>query len=114
MKKAQRVRRLIVEAVLNELKEVDALLAPASGSIAPRLDDPSSDELSDEYLIAENHMVIGNFGGLPSMTLPMGFKDDLPIGINITCNAFKEEEMFDIALAIEDITGLKGHVKEVL
>ena len=114
LKKAQRVRRLIVEAVLNELKEVDALLAPASGSIAPRLDDPSSDELSDEYLIAENHMVIGNFGGLPSMTLPMGFKDDLPIGINITCNAFKEEEMFDIALAIEDITGLKGHVKEVL
>ena len=70
LKKAQRVRRLIVEAVLNELKEVDALLAPASGSIAPRLDDPSSDELSDEYLIAENHMVIGNFGGLPSMTLP--------------------------------------------
>ena len=114
LKKAQRVRRLIVEAVLNELKEVDALLAPASGSIAPRLDDPSSDALSDEYLIAENHMVIGNFGGLPSMTLPMGFKDDLPIGINITCNAFKEEEMFDIALAIEDITGLKGHVKEVL
>ena len=114
LKKAQRVRRLIVEAVLNEFKEVDALLAPASGSIAPRLDDPSSDELSDEYLIAENHMVIGNFGGLPSMTLPMGFKDDLPIGINITCNAFKEEEMFDIALAIEDITGLKGHVKEVL
>ena len=114
LKKAQRVRRLIVEAVLNELKEVDALLAPASGSIAPRLDDPSSDELSDEYLIAENHMVIGNFGGLPSMTLPMGFKDDLPIGINITCNAFKEEEMFDIALAIENITGLKGHVKEVL
>ena len=88
--------------------------APAATKAALPPDDPSSDELSDEYLIAENHMVIGNFGGLPSMTLPMGFKDDLPIGINITCNAFKEEEMFDIALAIEDITGLKGHVKEVL
>ncbi len=113
LKKAQRVRRLICDEVLKELKEADAIIAPAAGSVAPRLNDSSSDELSDEYLIAENHMVIGNFAGLPSMTLPMGYKDDMPIGINITCNAFKETDMFNIAQAIENITGCKDMIKEV-
>ncbi len=113
LKKAQRVRRLIVEEVLKELKEADGLLAPAAGTIAPKLDNTSTDELSDEYLIGENHMVIGNFAGLPSITLPMGYKDEMPIGINLTCNAFKEADMFDIAQAIENITGCKDMIKEV-
>ncbi|MBR2802455.1 MAG: aspartyl/glutamyl-tRNA amidotransferase subunit A [Erysipelotrichaceae bacterium] len=111
-RKAQKIRRLIVDEVLKELKEADALIAPASGAGAPLIEGQSTDELSDEYLIAENHMVIENFAGLPSMTVPMGLSEGLPVGLNISCNAFREADMFSIAAAVEEISGLKGNVKE--
>ena len=64
------------------------------------------------YLIAENHMVIENFAGLPSMTLPLTYSKGLPVGINVSSNHFKEGDMFMIASAIEKITGLKECLKE--
>lgn len=107
LKQAQRIRRLVVEALNEKLKDADALLAPGSGDIAPLIKNHGRDELADEYLIAENYMAIANFSGFPSMTLPMGFKDGLPLGINITCNAWDEMGMFNIGKAIEEITGYK-------
>ena len=112
-RQAQRVRRLIVEEVKRCLDNYDCLIAPASNDIAPKLDDHGRDELSNEYLIVENHMVIGNFTGYPSMTLPMGLIDGCPIGVNITCRAFDEQTMFNIGASIEEITGLKDLKKEV-
>ena len=113
-KKAQKVRRVVCESVLKELSKVDVLIAPASGKVAPYIQsEEKQDELTDEYLIAENHMVIANFAGLPSITLPMGFKDGLPLGVNLTAKAFDEAGMFKCAKAFEDLTGLKDIVKEV-
>ena len=112
LKKAQRVRRLIVEAVMAELKNADAIIAPAAPGVAPLIDAEPVDTLSDEYLIADNHMVIGNFAGLPSMTLPMTMIDGLPVGISVSANPFKEVTMFNVAKAIEDGTGLKDMIKE--
>ena len=113
-KKAQKVRRVVCERVLKELSKVDVLIAPASGKVAPYIqNEEKQDELTDEYLIAENHMVIANFAGLPSITLPMGFKDGLPLGVNLTAKAFDEVGMFKCAKAFEDLTGLKDLVKEV-
>lgn len=112
-RKAQRVRRLIVDALRSVLDEYDCLIAPSSNSIAPYISDDSKDKLSDNYLIAENHLVLGNFSGYPSMTLPMGFKDGCPLGVNITCSAFDEMNMFNIGLAIENATGLKDLVAKV-
>lgn len=111
-RKAQKIRRLIVNEVMNKLKDADALIAPTAPNIAPRITDTGTNELTDEYLIADNHMVIENFAGLPSLSMPMGFDNSLPIGINISCNPFKEDMMFNIGLAIEDITGLAGLTKE--
>lgn len=111
-RKAQRIRRLIVDEVFNELNSADGLIAPAAPGGAPLLSATSTNEMSNEYLIADNHMVIGNFSGCPSITLPMGYTNNLPIGINLTCNPFKEQDMFNISLAIEEITGLKDITKE--
>lgn len=112
LRKAQKVRRLIVEEIMKELKDADCLIAPAAPGVAPEINATSTNELDNEYLIADNHMVIGNFAGLPSMTLPMGYVNDLPVGVNLTCNAFKEQTMFNIGSAIEDITGLVDKTKE--
>ncbi|MDD6467944.1 MAG: amidase family protein [Erysipelotrichaceae bacterium] len=113
LRKAQKVRRLIVEELQRILSEYDAIVAPASLSGAPKIDD-SADQLSLEYLIAENYMGIANFSGYPSMTVPYASVDHLPVGLNITCRAFDEVTMFNLALAIEDITGLRDSIQEVL
>lgn len=112
LRKAHKIRRLIVDEVMKELSEADVLIAPAAPSVASPIEGTSTDELSLEYLVADNHMVIGNFGGLPSLTLPMGLIDGLPVGVNVTANPFAEQTMFNISKAIENKTGLKGMTKE--
>jgi aspartyl-tRNA(Asn)/glutamyl-tRNA(Gln) amidotransferase subunit A len=112
-RKAQRVRRLIVQAVAQALNEVDCLIAPASGNGAPLLNESHIDQLSSEYLIAENFMVLGNFSGYPSMTLPFGFDGNCPLGINLTCRPFEEGLMLNLACGIEELTGLKELICEV-
>ena len=112
-RKAQKIRRLIVNEIMSKLKDADALIAPACSDVAPLIDGETNiDQLSNTYLIADNYMAIANFAGLPSITLPLGYSSNLPFGVNITCNLFKEDVMFNISQAIEDITGLKDKVKE--
>ena len=107
-RKAQKVRRLIVDAMRECLKDYDCIIAPASGSIAPHIEgDYNEDQLSEDYLISENYMAMANFSGYPSLTVPMGFIEGCPIGVNLTTRAFDEETMFDIGKAIEEITGYK-------
>ena len=103
--RAQKNRRRIVEAINNILKDSDFIYLPAAPSIAPKLNE-ASDRLSDEYLIADNYMVIGNFAGLPSITLPIGFKDGMPFGANLTGRAFEETSLFQVSYELEQITGL--------
>lgn len=113
LRKAQKIRRLIVDEILSKLKDADAIIAPASSDVAPLInDDSNKSQLTDTYLIADNYMAFANFGGFPSMTLPLGFSSNLPFGVNITSNLFKEDVMFNISKAIEDIVNIKEKVKE--
>ena len=106
--RAQKCRHLIVDSINEILKENDAIILPSAPNVAPLFKGDTEDKLSNEYLIADNYLAIGNFAGLPSLTLPMGFENNLPLGINITGKAFEEQKVLNIALAIEDITGLKN------
>ena len=103
--RAQKNRRRIVEAINNILKDSDFIYLPAAPSIAPKFNE-ASDRLSDEYLIADNHLCLGNFAGLPSITLPIGFKDGMPFGANLMGRAFEETELFQVSYELEQITGL--------
>ena len=103
--RAQKNRRRIVEATNNILLDSDFIYLPAAPSIAPKFNE-ASDRLSDEYLIADNHLCLGNFAGLPSITLPIGFKDGMPFGANLMGRAFEETELFQVSYELEQITGL--------
>ena len=107
--RAQKNRRVIVDTVNKILKDYDFIYLPAAPSVAPKKNE-ASDRLSNEYLIADNHLVIGNFAGLPSLTLPIGFKDGLPFGANITGRAFEDKQVFQMAYQVEQVTGLKNIV----
>ena len=110
-KNAQRIRRLVVDKMNEFYKKYDAMILPASGGIAPLFDE-SIDRMSDRYLILENHMAIGNFGGFPSITIPNGFVSNMPIGINITGRQFEDGNVLNIANKIEEKLGYKGLIKE--
>ncbi len=109
---ACRVRRLIVEKITELFKEYDGMILPASGGIAPKFTD-SSEKLSDRYLLLENHLAIGNFGGFPSITLPYGMVDDMPIGLNITGRIKEDDEVLKLAYQVEKLTGYKGIYSKV-
>ena len=111
-RKAQKVRRKIVEAYQALLNDLDAILTPATPTPAPRIDAPSKNPLADEYLIAENHLVIGNFGGFPSITLPLMFQEGLPIGINLTAAVKDDLELLDLAKGVETIIDFEKILKE--
>ena len=57
-------------------------------------------------------MAIGNFGGFPSITIPNGFVNGMPIGINITGRVFEDALTLNIANKIEEALGYKGLIKE--
>lgn len=107
--RAQKNRRVIVNAVNDILREYDFIYCPAAPSIAPKTGE-KSDRLSNEYLIADNHLVIANFAGLPSITLPIGMKDGMPFGANFTGRAFEDKQVLQIAYELEKHTGLKNIV----
>lgn len=108
---AGRVRRLIVDKMNELFKEYDGLIMPTSGNIAPILGE-TSDRLSDEYLILGNHLVIGNFGGFPSISIPSGFVNDMPVSVNITGRAREDALVLNMANKLEEVLGYKGQVSK--
>ncbi len=97
---ACRVRRMIVDRMNELFKEYDGMIMPAAEGIAPKFDD-TSDILSDKYLMLGNHLVIGNFGGFPSITIPSGFVDNMPVGVNITGRVREDWLVLNIANKLE-------------
>ncbi|OQC10332.1 MAG: Glutamyl-tRNA(Gln) amidotransferase subunit A [Tenericutes bacterium ADurb.Bin087] len=100
--RAQKARRLIVEAVDQVLASYDVIMLPAAPNHAPTVNKPS--EPNSE--IENNYMAIANFGGNPSLTLPFCLDEGLPIGINLTGKQFDDFNVLNIALKIEEITKL--------
>lgn len=112
-RKAQKVRRLIVEELKKTLDNYDIVIASAAPSIAPLSEDSKDEQLGKDAIVADNHMILGNFSGYPSITIPTGFSQGMPIAINMSAKPFDEQTLFNIGKAIEEETGLKGNDVEV-
>lgn len=110
---AQRVRRLIVDEWKKLFKEYDAVILPVGSGPAPKFTD-KKDALEETSKILEEHLQIGNFGGFPSITIPSGYINNLPIGVNLTSNCYEDEKLLALASALEGTMNYKGQTsKEV-
>lgn len=107
-RKAQKVRRLIVEELNKIYQDYDIILTPNGGGIAPKVDEATDDRLSDEYLILENHLCLANFAGTPSLSLPCGFVEGMPIAVNLTGRIFEEQTVLNVAYALENELAFKN------
>ena len=106
---AQRVRRLIVDAWNKLFKNYDGVILPVETGPAKYIDDSKNNH--DKSLVPlQEHLQVANFGGFPSITIPSGFIDNLPVGLNITSKVYDDENMLNIAYAIESVLGYKGQI----
>ena len=106
---AQRVRRLLVDKWKDLFKEYDAVILPVGSGPAKHLDG-SLDILNNDTDVLEEHLQIGNYGGFPSITIPNGFIDGLPVGVNITGNCYEDEKVLNIAYALESVMPYKNQI----
>ena len=108
-KNAQRVRRLIVDKMKELFRKYDALILPVSSGPAKKLDE-DKDVIDAGTNVLEEHLQIGNFGGFPSITIPNGFIETLPVGINITGNCYDDENVLNIAYTLESLMPYRGQI----
>lgn len=112
-KNAQRVRRLLVDRWKEIFAYYDAVILPVGSGPAKHIDG-SKDILDENTAVLEEHLQVGNFGGFPSITIPNGFVSWLPVGVNITGNCYDDENVLNIAYALESAMEYKGQIaKEV-
>ena len=108
-KNAQRVRRLIVDKMKELFRKYDALILPVSSGPAKKLDE-DKDVIDAGTNVLEEHLQIGNFGGFPSITIPNGFIETLPVGINITGNCYDDENVLNMAYTLESLLPYRGQI----
>jgi aspartyl-tRNA(Asn)/glutamyl-tRNA(Gln) amidotransferase subunit A len=100
--KAQKVRTLIRQEFDQAFSKFDALVTPTSPTvpfkIGEKVDDPLQMYLSDVCTLPIN------IAGLPAISIPAGFADGLPIGMQIIGKPFGEETILKIAYAYEQAT----------
>ena len=111
---AKRVRRLIVSKMNELFSKYDGLILPV-GSGPAKYIEGSENNLSSSNSVLEDHLQIGNFGGFPSITIPNGFINNLPVGVNITGKVKDDINVLNIAYALESNMEYKNQIaKEVL
>ena len=109
--KAQKVRKLIKNDFDEAYKKVDAILTPSTPSsafkIGEKTNDPVSMYLNDVFTVPVN------LAGLPGISIPAGLdKKGYPLGLQIIGKAFDEQNLLNIAYAMEEKINFKNNIKE--
>lgn len=108
--KAQRVRRLVRDDFVNAFQHVDVILSPTAPTppfkLGEKTSDPISMYLSDIYTIAIN------LAGLPGISVPAGFVNNLPVGMQLIGNLFGEAKLLNIAHQYQLVTDWHKRIPE--
>lgn len=105
--RAQKARRLIVNKMNEFFDSFDYFITPAAFSLPKKICDLSTAWSTNPDFL-DNIMTIGNFGGYPSITLPMMKEDGIPVGVNVTGRVFEDGAVLALADEIQNLTGLKN------
>ena len=93
--KAQQLRRLIKQDYVKAFEQVDVILCPTTPEIAfkrgEKTGDPVSMYLQDIYTLSLN------LAGLPGMSIPAGFSQSMPVGLQLIGNYFEESRILNAA-----------------
>ncbi|WP_308724871.1 Asp-tRNA(Asn)/Glu-tRNA(Gln) amidotransferase subunit GatA [Metapseudomonas otitidis] len=100
--KAQKIRRLIKNDFVAAFADVDVILGPTTPNPAWKLgaknNDPVAEYLEDIYTIT------ANLAGLPGLSMPAGFVDGLPVGVQLLAPYFQEGRLLNVAHQYQQVT----------
>ena len=100
--KAQKIRKMIADDFKSALNDVDVILGPTSPNTAfkvgEKADNPISMYLNDIYTSSVN------LAGLPGMSIPAGFVNNLPVGIQLIGNYLQEAKILNVAHKYQQAT----------
>jgi aspartyl-tRNA(Asn)/glutamyl-tRNA(Gln) amidotransferase subunit A len=100
--KAQKIRQIIRNDFQNAFKKVDIIAGPTTTGTAfklnEKINDPVSMYLSDIYTVS------ANLAGLPAISIPSGFIEELPAGMQLIGNYFQESLLINVAHQFQKIT----------
>ncbi len=99
---AQKIRRLIKNDFMSAFAEVDVILGPTTPNpawkIGAKTNDPVAEYLEDFYTIT------ANLAGLPGLSMPAGFADGLPVGVQLLAPYFQEGRLLNVAHQYQQVT----------
>ena len=105
--KAQKARRLITDDFRTAFAKVDVLIGPTTPTpafaIGAKVDDPVTMYLNDIYTIG------ANLAGLPGISMPCGFVDGLPVGLQLIGPHFSEAKLLNAGHAYQQATDWHTH-----
>ena len=100
--KAQQCRRLISDDFKQAFNDVDVIMGPTAPTTAFKLGDKKDDPVA--MYLADIYTISTNLAGLPGISIPAGFVNDMPVGLQIIGNYFDEARLLNVAHRYQQIT----------
>jgi aspartyl-tRNA(Asn)/glutamyl-tRNA(Gln) amidotransferase subunit A len=101
-RKAQQLRRLIKQDFQAALADVDVIMGPATPSTAWNIGEKNQDPVA--MYMEDIYTLSVNLAGLPGMSVPCGFKDGMPVGLQVIGNYFSEAKLLNIGHQFQTAT----------
>jgi aspartyl-tRNA(Asn)/glutamyl-tRNA(Gln) amidotransferase subunit A len=99
--RSKKIRTYLNNVTNDILNQCDALLLPGASSIAPKIDELLKKTYRSTY--ADDLLLLANFGGLPSITIPFATVQKMPFGVNITCKQYEDQKTLNVAYTLESL-----------
>ncbi len=99
---AQKIRRLIKNDFMNAFADVDVILGPTTPNPAWKIGAKNADPIA-EYL-EDFYTITANLAGLPGLSMPAGFADGLPVGVQLLAPYFQEGRLLNVAHQYQQVT----------
>lgn len=96
--KAKKIRRLLVASLEKVFEQYDFIVLPSTNGVAPLIDEIQNTKTHQSI---DDHLILANMNGYPSISLPCGFLEKLPIGVSIMAKPFCEQELLNVSFALE-------------
>lgn len=103
--KARRLRSLLRLELITLFKKYDLLIGPTMPILPFKFGEKIEDPLK-MYLVDVN-TVIANLAGIPAISLPVGFSNGLPIGLQIMAAPFEEQKLIDASYELERVIDIQ-------
>jgi len=100
--KAQQIRRLVKNDFVEAFAEVDLILGPTTPNLAWKLGEKNADPVS-AYL-EDIYTITANLAGIPGLSMPAGFVDGLPVGVQLLAPYFQEARLLNVAHQYQQVT----------